>query len=149
MASSYDLDLVYMSTAVLHSKLSKAIRKKVGAVLVTPQGVTLTGYNGTPIGVDNTCEDICAETGEYITKPSVLHAEINCILKAAREGVSVVDSTIYITLSPCLQCSAMLIQAGVKKVVYLEQYRDEKGLQLLECTNIQTSKFEIKKELNA
>lgn len=146
MASLYDLDLVYMKTALLHSNLSRAIRKKVGAVLVTSQGATLTGYNGTPFGVDNTCEYICNETGEYITKPSVLHAEINCILKAAREGVSVVDSTMYITLSPCLQCSAMLIQAGVKKVLYLENYRDEKGLQLLEDADIVVSKFEIKEK---
>ena len=126
-----DLDGTYMGTAILHSKLSKGIRAKVGAVLVTRNGVTLTGYNGTPIGHDNKCEYIDPETGELVTKPSVIHAELNCILKAAREGVSCVGSTVYVTLAPCVPCSAMMINAGIKEVVYQSDYRDRKGIELL------------------
>lgn len=117
---------LYLGVANNFAKLSKANRKKVGAVLVTKSGVMLGGYNGTPSGCDNDCED---ENGN--TKSSVIHAELNCILKAAREGVSVIDSICYTTLAPCIQCSAMLLQAGVKEVHYVEDYRDSSGIELL------------------
>lgn len=147
MASQESLDLVYMQTALLHAGLSKAVRAKVGAVLVTQQGVCLTGYNGTPIGLDNTCEELKFNTitGEHepYTKPDVLHAELNCLMKSSREGVSVVGGTIYITLSPCIQCSAMLIQAGIKRVVYLQPYRCQKGLDLLQQAGIIVDKLEL------
>lgn len=126
-----DLDGTYMGTALLHAKLSKAVRAKVGAVLVTRNGVTLTGYNGTPIGNDNNCERIDHDTGELITKDSVIHAELNCILKAAREGVSCVGATVYVTLQPCERCSAMMINAGVREVVYLQDYKTKEGINLL------------------
>lgn len=136
MADQKQLDETYMGTALLHARLSKAIRAQVGAVLVTSQGVTLTGYNGTPKGLPNECE-----TEEYddwrrthfhlVTKPEVIHAELNCILKAAREGVSCIDATMYVTLSPCVSCAAMMIQAGVKRLVYKEMYRDQSGVALL------------------
>lgn len=141
MASQFDLDSVYMGTALLHAGLSKAIRRKVGAVLVTSEGVTLTGYNGTPKGLDNACESIDTSTGELVTKPEVLHAELNCILKAAREGVSVRESTVYVTLSPCVQCAAMLAQSGVKRVVYEQLYRNTEGLDLLEKAGIVVEQF--------
>lgn len=131
MPSQYSLDQTYLGTALLHAKLSKAIRKQTGAVLVTENGVTLTGYNGTPAGLDNDCEH-WDDNNSFVTKPEVIHAELNCLLKASREGVSVLNSTMYITLSPCVQCAAMMIQAGIKRVVYLEQYRCTKGLDLLE-----------------
>lgn len=134
MASQDNLDSVYMGTAMLHARLSKANRAKVGAVLVTAHGVTLTGYNGTPAGTDNCCEiEITQPLGrkDLVTKPEVIHAELNCVLKAAKEGVSCVGSTIYVSLSPCLPCSAMLIQAGVKKVYYSELYRDQSGVKYL------------------
>lgn len=139
------IDSVYMQTALLHASLSKAKRKQVGAVLVTKQGVVLTGYNGTASGSDNSCEMVHYDAqGNYsfITKPEVIHAELNTILKAAREGVSVLDSTIYVTLSPCIACAAMLAQSGVKKVIYLEEYRDNSGILLLKDCNVEVLKFE-------
>lgn len=139
MANQQELDDVYMGTALLHSRLSKAKRAQVGAVLVTSHGVTLTGYNGTPTGLPNNCEvfQTVHDTGPvYVTKPEVIHAELNCIMKAAREGVSCIGATVYVTLSPCIQCSAMLIQAGVKRVVYKQQYRDLSGVELLQQANV-------------
>lgn len=127
MTKQEEIDSVYMGTALLHARLSKAKRAKVGAVLVTKSGVTLTGYNGTPSGWDNVCED-----NQNKTKPEVIHAELNCVLKAAKEGISVVDSVVYVTLSPCVPCAAMLAQAGIKELVYQKVYRDTLGLDLLE-----------------
>ena len=138
MASKESLDLVYMQTALLHAGLSYAQRAKVGCTLVTKNGVCLTGYNGGYPGDDNTCED-----SEGNTKPTVIHAETNAIIRAAREGVSTLGATIYATLSPCQSCSSMIIQAGVKRVVYLQQYRDAKGLDLLNQAGIIVSKLEI------
>jgi dCMP deaminase len=130
---------IYMQMAELMASQSKAIRKKVGAVLVTNNGVVLTGYNGTPSGWDNTCEHK-TEDG-LVTKPETIHAELNCILKAAKQGVSVIGSSVYVTLSPCSQCAAMLAQAGVKAVYYREQYRDKSGVSLLEKHGIMTQQI--------
>jgi dCMP deaminase len=138
MADQKDLDATYMGTAILHSKLSKARRAQVGAILVTRQGVTLTGYNGTAVGRPNDCEDVSFDgvARTLITKAEVIHAEKNAILKAAREGVSCIDATVYVTLAPCVQCAAMILQAGVKRVVYLQQYRDDSGVKLLQESNV-------------
>lgn len=142
MADQKQLDATYMGTAMLHALLSKATRAQVGAVLVTRQGATLTGFNGTPTGRPNDCEMLVKTNLPYlfedtlVTKPEVIHAELNCIMKAAREGISCIDSTVYVTLSPCIQCSAMLVQAGVKRVVYLDQYRDLAGIELLKDCGI-------------
>ena len=132
------LDEAYMGTAILHSKLSRAVRKKVGACCVTPHGVCLTGFNGTPIGTDNCCEE------NYVTKPTVIHAELNCILKAAKEGVSIIGSKMYVTLSPCLACSAMMIQAGIREVFYLEEYRDLSGVQYLQESGVLVHQLKVK-----
>ena len=133
MASQKDLDKVYMSCAENIATLSHAVRKKVGCVLVTPDNVMLSSYNGTPSGWDNCCEDVHeTEPFEYlVTKPTVIHAELNAILHAARQGASVKDSTIYITLSPCSACSAMIAQAGIKRVIFKESYRDTSGIEIL------------------
>ena len=142
MADQKSLDVTYMGTAILHSKLSKARRAQVGAILVTRQGVTLTGYNGTAVGRPNECEVLVKTsvpehlTDTLVTKAEVIHAELNCIMKAAREGVSCVDATVYVTLAPCVQCAAMMLQAGVKRVVYLQQYRDDSGVKLLQESNV-------------
>lgn len=155
MAKQSDLDGVYMGTAVLHSGLSKALRGGVGAVLVTPQGVTLTGFNGTAPGRPNECEEVIGyekveewdDSGGRATgwlkgpailqtKPEVIHAELNCILKAAKEGVSVEGSTVYVTLSPCVPCAAMLVACGISRLVYKREYRDISGLELLKETKI-------------
>lgn len=130
---------LYMSIVDSYAQRSKARRAKVGAVLVTKSGVLLPGYNGTPTGLDNACENV-TETG-LVTKQSVIHAELNCILKAAREGISVVDSTLYVSLCPCLQCSAMIVQAGVKHVIFGEYYRDTQGLDLLQEAGVYFEHF--------
>lgn len=146
MANQQELDETYMGTALLHAKLSKARRAQVGAVLVTSQGVTLTGYNGTPTGRSNECEYEEHHLGSLrphlVTKPEVIHAELNCIMKAAREGVSCIGATVYVTLSPCVQCSAMLVQAGVKRVVYKQLYRDDSGLELLKSCGILVQSYD-------
>lgn len=101
---------------------------------MTRQGVTLTGYNGTATGRPNECETEHIDKDWFvtqITKPEVIHAELNCILKAAREGVSCIDATMYVTLSPCVPCAAMMIQAGVKRLVFKDLYRDQGGIGLL------------------
>lgn len=118
-----------MQSAVSHSKLSKAIRAKVGATLVTNHGVMLSGYNGTPSRLDNVCEYVTPEG--FVTKPEVIHAEVNAVLKAAKEGVSCYGSTVYVTLAPCVSCSAMLINAGISRLVYKQKYRDMQGVNLL------------------
>ncbi len=144
MAKQSELDDVYMGTAILHSRLSKAKRAQVGAVLVTNHGVTLTGFNGTPSGLSNECETfntVHNNVPVYVTKPEVIHAELNCIMKAAREGVSCIGATVYVTLSPCVQCSAMLIQSGVKRVVYKQPYRDLSGVLLLQKANVLVQSF--------
>jgi dCMP deaminase len=121
-----NFDHIYMQMAREIATASKAKRKKVGSILVTSNGVLLPGYNGTPAGWSNACEDSFG-----ITMPTVIHSELNTVLKAAKEGISVIGSTIYVTLSPCLSCSAMLAQAGVKRIVYDEEYRDMSGVNLL------------------
>lgn len=136
MASRRDLDLCYIACARSHAVLSKATRKKVGACIVTKTGILIPGFNGTVPGQPNSCEI------DGATAPGVLHAELNAILKAAREGVSIVGSTLYVTLSPCQQCAAMIAAAGITRVVWEELYRDDTGLRRLvedyhiECQNI-------------
>ena len=141
MPSQKELDIVYIETIKIYSEMSKAVRKKVGACLVTRHGVVIPAYNGTPLGLDNTCEedkgyDELTQSQILVTKPEVIHAELNCILKAAKEGVSVVDSVVYVTLSPCVQCAAMMVQSGVNRVVFLEQYRDNSGILLLKTAGV-------------
>lgn len=125
MSSSSELDSFYMQIASSAAKLSKANRAKVGACLVTNTGVVLPGVNGQPSGWENLCEK------DNVTLPTTIHAETNAILKAAKEGVSVLDSTMYVTLSPCQSCAAMLAQSGVKRIVYRDVYRDTEGVDIL------------------
>lgn len=137
---------LYMGIAIGYSKLSKAVRAKVGACLVTEQGVVLGGVNGMPVGGSNVCEHSkhlpIADIIELTTKQEVIHAETNAVLKAAREGVSCLNSTVYVTLSPCVQCSAMLINAGIKKLIYKDSYRDENGIQLLQQHGVTVEKYQ-------
>lgn len=127
-------DETYMAFAIRMSQNSKAERAKVGAVLVTTDEVILAGYNGTPRGADNIAE--MYSDGELVTKPDVLHAELNCIMKAARQGVSCKDATVYVTLSPCVHCAAMLVQIGIKRLVYMREYRDTSGIDYLQNHDI-------------
>lgn len=138
MSSQKELDHCYMNVALEFSKLSKAQRKKVGAVILTKQGIMIPGTNGMPSGMSNLCEDVM-----WNTKESCIHAERNCIIKAAREGVSILDGTLYVTTSCCEQCAAMIIQSGIKRVVYLDEYRLTEGLQLLKDANILVEKFKF------
>lgn len=137
-------DKTYMQIAELYAQKSKARRSKVGACLITSNGVILPGYNGTPPGTDNNCE-YEEQYGIFhvslITKPTVIHAELNCVMKASKEGISTKGCTIYVTLSPCEPCAAMLISAGVRRVVFKEQYRCTKGVDFLRTASIVVDQF--------
>jgi dCMP deaminase len=136
------MDDVYMGMAELMASMSHGVNLKVGCVLVTNNGVVLTGVNGLPKQLGNDLE--YHYTGlPSVTKPSTIHAELNAILKAAKEGVSVVGSTIYLTHSPCVSCASMLVQAGVSKVVYQTPYRCEDGIQLLIDCDLEVVKHEV------
>lgn len=141
MANQKELDLCYMSVAEAHAKLSKAQRKKVGCALVTANQVILGGTNGMAPGSSNELEWKDGPFEVLITKPEVIHAELNCILKAAREGVSVVGGTLYTTLSCCKPCSEMVAAAGIKRVVYTEEYRDTSGIENLKALGVIVEKL--------
>jgi len=119
------LDKVYLNIAKEISSLSYCKRSKVGAVIVKDDNIISFGYNGTPAGVDNCCER------EDVTVAEVIHAEMNAILKAAKSGYSVDNSTLYLTLSPCVDCAKLILQSGIKRVLYLETYRKTDGVDFL------------------
>jgi dCMP deaminase len=125
-------DKAYMRMAKEWGKLSHCERKQVGAIIVKDRMIISDGYNGSPIGFDNCCED---EDG--YTKWYVLHAEANAILKVAASTQSCEGATLYITLSPCRECSKLIHQAGIKRVVYLEKYKDDSGLKFLEKAGVE------------
>lgn len=127
------LDKRYLRMARIWAENSYCTRRQVGALVVKDKRIISDGYNGTPSGFENVCED---ENG--LTKPYVLHAEANAITKLARSHNSSEGSTIYITASPCIECAKLLIQAGIKRVVYGEKYRLEDGLNLLRKAGIET-----------
>ena len=120
------------------AKLSHCERKQVGALIVKDRMIISDGFNGTPSGFDNCCED---EDG--LTKWEVLHAEANAILKVASSTQSAEGSTLYITLSPCQQCSKLIHQAGIKRVVYSRAYRDTSGLNFLEKAGVELTYLPI------
>lgn len=126
------LDKRYLKMAHIWADNSYCQRRKVGAILVKNKMIISDGYNGTPEGFENICED---ENG--ITKPYVLHAEANAITKVAKSNNSSQGATLYVTTSPCIECSKLIIQAGIKKVVYNEKYRITDGLELLERAGIE------------
>ena len=125
-------DKLFLNVATEFSGMSYAKRKKVGAVIVKDNSIISDGYNGTPVGYSNECEN---ENG--ITHWYVLHAEANAILKTSKSSQSCKDSILYITMSPCKECSKLIIQSGIKKVVYREKYRDTSGLDFLGNFNIE------------
>ena len=124
MKNKYDIS--YMKMAIEWGKLSYCKRKQVGALIVKDRTIISDGYNGTPSGLENICED---EKGN--TKWYVLHAEANAILKLAGSTGSSLGATLYVTLSPCKECSKLILQSGIKRVVYAELYRDDEGLTFL------------------
>ncbi|NAS31789.1 CMP deaminase [Flavobacteriaceae bacterium R38] len=119
-------DIAYLKMAKEWGKLSYCKRKQVGAIIVKDRMIISDGYNGTPTGFENICED---ENGD--TKWYVLHAEANAILKVAASTQSCEGATLYITLSPCKECSKLVHQAGIKRIVYHKAYKDDSGLQFL------------------
>ena len=124
-------DKAYMKMAEQWGILSHCKRKQVGALIVKERMIISDGYNGTPTGFENYCED-----EEGYTKWYVLHAEANAILKVAGSTQSCQDATLYITLSPCKECSKLIHQAGIKRVVYLNAYKDISGLEFLERAGV-------------
>ena len=125
-------DKAYLKMALEWGKLSHCKRKQVGALIVKDRMIISDGFNGTPTGFDNCCED---ENGA--TKWEVLHAEANAILKVASSTQSAKNATLYITLSPCTQCSKLIHQAGIKRVVYANAYKDDAGIKFLEKAGIE------------
>jgi dCMP deaminase len=134
----YLLDQRYLKMAAIWSLNSYCKRRKVGALLVKDKMIISDGYNGTPSGFENVCED---ENNQ--TKPYVLHAEANAITKVAKSGNSSDGATMYVTSSPCLECAKLIIQAGIKRVVYTENYRSEDGINLLKRAGIEIKNVEI------
>lgn len=131
------LDRRYLRMAAIWAENSYCRRRKVGALLVKDKMIISDGYNGTPAGFENVCED---EDGT--TKPYVLHAEANAITKVARSNNSSSGSTLYITASPCLECAKLIIQAGIRRVVFGELYRLPDGIRLLERAGIEVVHLE-------
>ncbi len=125
-------DKAYLRLAKSWSSLSHCVRKKVGAIIVKDGMIISDGFNGTPSGFDNSCENVQGETHWY-----VLHAEANAILKVAKSSNNCKGSTLYITLSPCKDCSKLILQAGIKRVVYQNLYKDASGLEFLKGAGIE------------
>ena len=127
------LDRRYLRMAKIWSENSYCERRKVGALLVNNKMIISDGYNGTPSGFPNVCED-----SDNHTYPYVLHAEANAITKVAKSNNSSEGSTLYVTSSPCIECSKLIIQAGIKRVVFSEMYRNSEGLELLRTAGVKT-----------
>ena len=125
-------DRAYLKMALEWAKLSYCERKKVGALIVKDRMIISDGYNGTPSGFENVCED-----ENHYTKWNVLHAEANAIMKVAASTQSCQDATLYITLSPCKECSKLIHQAGIRRVVYHKKYKDATGLEFLSQAGIE------------
>lgn len=127
------IDERYLRMAAIWAENSYCSRRKVGALLVRDKMIISDGFNGTPSGFENVCED---EAG--VTFPYVLHAEANAITKVARSSNSSDGATLYVTTSPCMECSKLIIQAGIRRVVYSEHYRITDGLDLLASAGVET-----------
>ncbi len=132
------LDQRYLKMADIWAQNSYCKRRQVGALIVKDKMIISDGYNGTPSGFENICED---ENNK--TKPYVLHAEANAITKVAKSGNSSDGATLYVTSSPCLECSKLIIQAGIKRVVFTESYRLEDGINLLKRAGIDVEQVDI------
>ncbi|MBO7651969.1 MAG: dCMP deaminase family protein [Bacteroidales bacterium] len=123
-------DKHYLEMAAIWAKNSYCKRRQVGALLVKDRMIISDGFNGTPAGFENQCED-----ENDVTKPYVLHAEANAITKVAKSGNSSEGATLYITTAPCIECAKLIIQSGIKRVVYAEEYRKSEGIELLKRTD--------------
>ena len=133
---------LYINIADLISKMSYSLRNKVGCIIVKNNNILSFGYNGTPTGFDN-----CCEIDENTTKSEVIHSEMNAIAKAASEGISIKDSIVFITLSPCFDCAKALIQCKIKEIYYLDEYRITEPIQMLQKANIKVYRINKKGEI--
>ena len=129
-------DLSYLKMAQVWSENSYCVRRKVGALIVKDKMIISDGYNGTPSGFENVCENELGQTKSY-----VLHAEANAITKVAKSNNSSEGATLYVTDAPCMECSKLIIQAGIRRVVYNKDYRNTEGLELLERAGIEICKY--------
>ncbi len=132
------LDERYLRMASIWAENSYCVRRKVGALIVKDKMIISDGFNGTPSGFENVCED---ENG--LTKPYVLHAEANAITKVARSNNSSEGATLYITDAPCIECAKLIIQAGIKRIVYSKSYRIDDGLNLLKRAGIECVRLQL------
>lgn len=131
-------DRRYLEMARIWAQNSYCVRRKVGALIVKEKMIISDGYNGTPAGFENVCED---ESG--ITKPYVLHAEANAITKVAKSGNSSEGAILYITTSPCMECAKLIIQSGIRRVVFCDNYRIQDGVDLLKRAGIEVVYVEL------
>jgi len=136
-------DIAYLKMAQSWSELSHCRRKQVGAIIVKNDMIISDGYNGTPSGYDNCCEDDMGNTHWY-----VLHAEANAILKVAKSTNNCHGSTLYLTLSPCRDCSKLILQAGITRVVYSQEYKDTEGIVFLKKSGIKVEQIDLKCDNN-
>ncbi len=136
MSKQERYDLAYLNMATEWAKLSYSTRKQVGALIVKNGTIISDGFNGTPSGYSNVCE---GEDGKTLW--FVLHAEANAILKCARYGNSCDGATLYLTMSPCKECSKLILQSGINRVVYSEDYRDDSGLKFLKDSGVEIIKY--------
>lgn len=132
------LDKRYLTMARIWAENSYCVRRKVGALIVKDKMIISDGYNGTPSGFENKCED-----EKNITFPYVLHAEANAITKVSKSNNSSESATLYVTTSPCIECSKLIIQSGIKRVVFCDKYHNEEGINLLKKANIEISHLPI------
>ena len=133
----FELDKRYLRMAYIWAENSYCKRRQVGAIIVKNKMIISDGYNGTPSGFENVCED-----ENDVTKPYVLHAEANAITKVARSNNSSEGATLYVTSSPCIECAKLIIQAGIKRVVYADSYRLSDGVDLLKRAKIEIISIE-------
>ena len=133
-----NVDIRYLKMAKIWAENSYCKRRQVGALIVKDQMIISDGYNGTPSGFENICED-----ENNVTKPYVLHAEANAITKVAASNNNSKGATIYITSSPCIECAKLIIQAGIRRVVFSEKYHTEEGIKLLQRADIKVDLLEL------
>lgn len=136
-----NLDRRYVRMALVWAENSYCERRKVGALIVKDKMIISDGYNGTPSGFENVCED-----EDYKTKPYVLHAEANAITKVAKSSNSSDNATLYVTATPCIECAKLIIQAGIVRVVYSEEYHSTEGKDLLERAGIEVKFINLKEQ---
>lgn len=144
MINKYDETM--LATATLFGDLSYCEKKKVGALIAKEGRILATGYNGTVSGFDNECETYDNIEDKLVTSPYVIHAEQNVLMFCAKKGIPTDGTTMYITLSPCSTCAKLIVQAGIKRVVFLEYYKDLGGLEFLREANVELLYWEVKEQ---